>query len=311
MTESDGFWDFYWETSAQNLADLGKWEAIRAASRLVRRLAGDPFQPVRLLELGCGDGQVIGALVRAHAGLRGIEASCGVDYAPTAIERGRRVFPELTFIEGDFTDPHLLAGLGQFEIVLLVNALHEVFSAAYSDLLSELDLPLAKQRSGQALAEAVERLAQGGYLLLFDGLESPGDPSKMLRIRWPDRHRRQRFETFAAEYRPFRISYHETGHPLQVELTYRDFTRYITKSIFLDKPLWQTERLESYQYFTQAEFTGLFERLGLELCELRTLTVNDEKWRQEVEIETSGVDFPVEHILLVGKKQISVNHRLR
>ena len=303
MSETDEFWDFYWETSGRKLADLGKWEAIRAASRLVRRLAEDPLQPVRILELGCGEGQVIGALVRAHAGVRAIEASCGVDYAPAAIEKGRRAFPELVFIEGDFTNPHLLGGLGQFEIVLLVNALHEVFSAAYSDALGEVDVPQARRRVREALAMAVERLAPGGYLLLFDGLESAGDTSQILRIRWPDRQARRRFETFAAEYRPFRIAYHETGDPLRVELSYHDFTRYVTKSIFLDKPLWQTERLESYQYYTQAEFTEAFERLELEVCELRTLTVDYDKWRGEVEIETDGVDYPVEHVLLVGRKE--------
>jgi len=31
------------------------------------------------------------------------------------------------------------------------------------------------------------------------------------------------------------------------------------------------------------------------------LTVDYEKWRAEVEIETEGVDFPAEHILLVGR----------
>jgi len=301
VPDSDEFWDFYWETSNHKLADLGKWEAIRAASRLVRRLAVDPLQPVRILELGCGEGQVIGALVRAHASTRAIEASCGVDYAPAAIEKGCRAFPELTFVEGDFTDPGMLAGLGQFEIVLLVNALHEVFSAAYSTALGELDVPLAKRQVEWALAGAVARLAQGGYLLLFDGLESDGDVSRVVRICWRDREARRRFETFAAEYRPFRITYCETGDPLRVELSYRDFTRYMTKSIFLDKPLWQTERLESYQYFNQAEFRAAFERLGLEVFELRTLTVDYEKWRAEVEIETEGVDFPAEHILLVGR----------
>jgi hypothetical protein len=35
-------------------------------------------------------------------------------------------------VEGDFTDLGLLAGLGKFEIVLLFNALHEVFSDSYS-----------------------------------------------------------------------------------------------------------------------------------------------------------------------------------
>jgi SAM-dependent methyltransferase len=307
VPDTDEFWDFYWETSHHKLADLGKWEAIRAASRLVRRLALDPLQPVRILELGCGEGQVIGALVRAHAGTRAIEASCGVDYAPAAIDKGRRAFPELSFVECDFTDPELMSGLGQFEIVLLVNALHEVFSAAYSTALGELDVPLAKQRVGRALAGAVDRLVQGGYLLLFDGLESDGDASQVLRLCWRDRGARRRFETFASEYRPFRIVYRETGDPLRVELSYRDFTRYLTKSIFLDKPLWQTERLESYQYFNQAEFRAAFERLGLEVLELRTLSVNYEKWRAEVEIETEGADFPAEHVLVVGRKRTIIH----
>jgi hypothetical protein len=164
-----------------------------------------------------------------------------------------------------------------------------------------LDIALAKRRVERALAGAVARLAQGGYLLLFDGLESDGNVSRVVRICWRDREARRRFETFAAEYRPFRIAYRETGDPLRVELSYRDFTRYLTKSIFLDKPLWQTERLESYQYFNQVEFSAAFERLGLEVIELRMLTVDYEKWRAEVEIETEGVDFPAEHILLVGR----------
>ena len=87
-----------------------------------------------------------------------------------------------------------------------------------------------------------------------------------------------------------------------MELSYRDFTRYITKSIFLDKRLWQTERLESYQYFNEDEFRQAFARVGLVIDELRTLTVNYEKWRSEVEIETSGMDFPVEHILILARK---------
>ena len=72
---------------------------------------------------------------------------------------------------------------------------------------------------------------------------------------------------------------------------------YITKSIFLDKRLWRTERLESYQYFTQAEFEAAFASLGLRIAHLRTLTVDYEKWRSEVEIVSPGVDFPAEHIL--------------
>jgi SAM-dependent methyltransferase len=302
MPESAEFWDFYWEVRLRDLEDLGKREAILAVSRLVRDLAERPGQPVRLLELGCGEGQVIGALVEAHAGAPSIGASFGVDYSRRSIEKCRRAFPGMSFVAGDFTDLNLIAGLGRFEIVLLVNALHEVFSAVISPESGQIDVPAAKQRAERALAGAVERLEPGGYLALFDGLEPPGEVQEPLCIRFRHWQARRRFDAFAREYRPFRIAYRETGDPLCVELSRRDFARYITKSIFLEKRLWETERLESYQYFTESEFRQAFARLGLSIFDLRTLTVNYEKWRSEVEIETEGVDFPAEHVLILARK---------
>ena len=299
MPESDELWDFYWEVRLQALEDLGKREAILAVSKLVRSLADASGQGVRLLELGCGEGQVIGALVEAHSS---ISASCGVDYSHRAIEKCRSSYPSITFVEGDFTDRGLLQSLGQFEIILFVNALHEVFSSTFSPELGEVDVPRAKNRVEQALVSATQILTPGGYLVLFDGLEYSGDITQQVHIRFRHWQAVRRFDTFAREYRPFRISYRATGDPFVIELPLRDFARYIDKSIFLEKRLWQTERLESYQYYSQAEFVDVFARLGLEIRDLRTLTVNYEKWQAEVEILTPGVDFPAEHILILACK---------
>ena len=52
----DEFWEFYWESRLQALENLGKQAAIRAASRLIRRLARQVNRPIRLLEPGCGEG---------------------------------------------------------------------------------------------------------------------------------------------------------------------------------------------------------------------------------------------------------------
>ena len=161
---------------------------------------------------------------------------------------------------------------------------------------------MAKKRVEQALASTAQLLTPGGYLVLFDGLEYSGDTTQWVTIRFRNWQASRRFATFANEYRPFRISYRATGDPFVIELSLRDFARYIDKSIFLEKRLWLTERLESYQYYTQAEFLDVFSRLGLEIDELRTLTVNYEKWQGEVEILTPGVDFPVEHILILARK---------
>jgi SAM-dependent methyltransferase len=286
----------------QELQNLGKKEAILAISRLIRRIAPSQGQPLRLLELGCGEGQIIGPLVEGHAQVCSASASTGIDYLPASIRVARRAFPSLNFIEGDFTDARLLEQLGQFDIVILVNALHEVFSAGYSPSLGEVDVPVAKRQVEQAFLLASGRVKPGGYLALFDGLEPPGDQQQQVRLRFLDRTAFEHFETFAREYRPFHITYHSTGNPYTVELSRHDFARYITKSIFLGKRLWQTERLESYQYYTEPEFRSAFARAALDIQELRTLTVDDEKWRRTVEILTPGIGFPEEHILIIAKK---------
>ncbi len=302
MPENDDFWDFYWETRLLPMENLGKRDAILAVSGLIRRLAQQVAHPLRILELGCGEGQVIGALLDAHSQLCSMQGSVGVDYNAQSLARCRRDYPGLPCVEGDFTDPELLAPLGKFEIVLLVNALHEVFSDSYSPDLGEINVPVGKLRVEQALSGAVGCLEPGGWLALFDGLESRGDPRQVLHIRFLDYQALQDFDKFARQYLPLRIIYRQLEDPMCVELSQRDFTRYITKSIFLEKQLWETERLQSYQYFTEEEYRSTFARQGLEIIELRTLTVNDEKWRRQVEILTPGVNYPDEHILILARR---------
>ena len=158
-----------------------------------------------------------------------------------------------------------------------------------------------KQQVEMALRRVAACMAPGGWLVLFDGLEPAGDPVRMIQIHFVDAHLRADFEIFARQYQPFHISFKQLNDPLDLELSLRDFTRYITKSIFLGKPLWQTERLESYQYFTEQEFRSAFDRSGLTIQELHTLTMNEEKWQSNVEILTPNVDFPTEHILILAQ----------
>jgi SAM-dependent methyltransferase len=302
LPENNDFWDFYWKNRLLPMENLGKRAAILAASRLIRLLASQADHPLRLLELGCGEGQIIGTLLDAHFRLCANQTSVGVDYNAQSLTQCRRDNPDLRCVVGDFTDSDLLAGLGKFELVLLVNALHEVFSDSFSPELGEIDTPAAKQRVELALAGAAGCLESGGWLVLFDGLEPPGDPDKILRIRFRDYQMRNEFEDFVEQYQPLRITYREVEDPLCVELSQRDFTRYITKSIFLGKRLWKTERLQSYQYYTEEEYRAAFARQGLEISELRTLTMNDEKWRYRVEIDTPGFQFPDEHVLILARQ---------
>ncbi len=297
----DDFWDFYWEARLQSMENLGKNVAIQAGSRLIRDLSQQLDHPVRLLELGCGEGQVIGELLEAHTRIVDRDKSLGVDYNAQSLIRCRKDYPGLRVDQVDFTGTNYLQRLGQFDILLMVNVLHEVFSSEYSPEKGEVDILVAKQRVELALAEAVGCLTPGGWLVLFDGLEPPGDPAQLIQLHFLESRARADFEVFAQQYQPFKISFTQLSDPMNVILSRRDFTRYITKSIFLGKPLWQSERLESYQYYTEQEFRLAFYHLGLAIHELRLVTMNEEKWRSYVEISTEGIDFPAEHILILAQ----------
>ncbi len=303
MIEPDDIWDLYWESRLAPWDTLGKSAAIRAASKEVRRLAQQAGRPLRLLELGCGEGQIIGTLLDAHADLCNRGASVGIDLNRQSLARCQKDYPSVHFEQGDFTDPDLLARLGKFDLILFVNALHEVFSAGFSPEIGEVDVPYAKQQVRDVLSHTVECLYADRCLILFDGLEPSGDPGRKVRIRFLSEQAREEFETFTREYRPFKIKYCKLDSPGFVELSQRDFTRYITKSIFLGKRLWETERLESYQYFTEEEFREALIGQGLEITELETYTLNEEKWRSRVDVDMSYAGFPREHILIVTYKR--------
>lgn len=294
---NDSIWDFYWETRLQYLQGQGKGEVILLASRLMRAVN----QPLRILEAGCGEAQIIGSLVDAHGSPGGELASVGIDRDLTALAVARKNYPSIRFLAGDFTDTDLLQSLGQFDLLLLVNALHHVFSDAYDPTLGEVDVPKGKADLHSSFATLAQTVKPGGYLILFDGLEADIPPDTPVQIQFQIPEAWGKFQTFAREYKPFRIQYQLNTRD-SVTLSMRDFTRYITKIIFLGKPLWKRECQESYQYFNESEMRGMLNGNGFSIQEFRLLSVDYDHWLQEVTILTPGVDFPPEHVLITAQK---------
>ena len=294
---NDPFWNFYWETRLQYLQGQGKGEVILQASRLIR----DANSPARILEAGCGEAQIIGALVDAHGSRSGELSSIGIDRDTNALAVAKQQFPSIRFLEGDFTDSQLLQSLGKFDLLLLVNALHHVFSDAYDPELGEINVPIGKANVRVSFANLAQTIKPGGYLILFDGLEADGLPDSKVQVRFKNSEAWQKFQTFAREYKPFRIHFDLIQDQL-VQLTMRDFTRYVTKIIFLGKPLWDREQHESYQYFQEIEMREMLVDNDFEILEFRQISVDYDHWLQEVEITTPNIQFPPEHVIITAQK---------
>jgi SAM-dependent methyltransferase len=71
----------------------------------------------RVLELGCGDGDLL-ASTQPREGV-------GVDFSPVTVERARRRHPHLQFVEADAHD--LSPVTGTFDVIVLSDLLHDVW----------------------------------------------------------------------------------------------------------------------------------------------------------------------------------------
>ena len=279
---------------------VGKINAILAAVQLLNDKRSS--RGIRVLELGCGEGHLLDALLNICKHSASVQEYVGVDNRSDVIKRARRLYPAILFLEADYTTNSIL-DLGKFSIVMLVNTLHEVYSSSYDFALVEIDKFVGKRLIKSTLATAAQQVELDGHLVLFDGVEPSLDADRrvILRFRYDDAL--NEFRSFADEYEAFHITYRELETCNRIEISVRDFTRYITKTIFLGTPLWKIERQESYQYYNEAEFRANLTELGFEITDLRYLSPSHQHWQSRVVIETPGVDFPNEHILIVAKRK--------
>lgn len=71
---------------------------------------------LRVLELGCGTGELLGALKPSYG--------VGIDISPLMIEKAAEAWPEIDFVVGDVEDPAVLSAIGRpFDVIVLSDIL--------------------------------------------------------------------------------------------------------------------------------------------------------------------------------------------
>lgn len=290
----------YWKARQENLKKTeGKARAVLASLEILQQHFCLSSTPVRLIELGCGEGHILGLISSKINGNLGHEL-VGVDVRLEIIERAKSLYPNILFSCLDYSTEDLLH-LGKFDIVLMVNTLHEVFSSCrMAD--SHLVVPqIGKRNVEVALRQVSNIIKENGYLIIFDGVEYSCDLKTPIHIRFLSKNGIDEFVNFTEEYAAFQINYSIIESDT-IELSTRDFTRYITKSIFFNTSLWDIEKFESYQYYTENEFRTRLCELDFSIESLSYSSPSYKEWTERVMIKTPSVDFPHEHILIVAKR---------
>ena len=109
----------------------------------------------RVLDLGCGDGMVVGRVVDAFPSVEAV--AC--DFSPAMLDRARDRFadrPTVTIVEHDLDQP-LPTAWGEFDAVVSAFAIHHVVD----------------DRKRSLYGEAFDRLAPGGVFCNLEHVASP------------------------------------------------------------------------------------------------------------------------------------------
>lgn len=301
---SDDIWNNYWQTRKSNLYKPdGKSHAVLASRMLLDTFPQDAWSKLRILELGCGEGHILGRLYQEYDYRLLRKNLVGVDKDQRALDSAEKTYPDFKFHQRNLLSSGWERGLGQFDLIIIVNVLHEIYSSAYVPELQGINTKPGKNRVKDALSSAMSLLSGNGYLLIFDGLEY-NNPDQKISFILRNKEAEALFHRFVSEYRAFRIKYEEKQFDKinVVTMSRHHFSKFITKIRWMSSELWDIEKWESYQYFNQEEFTSTLKNLGLDAQKSELIADNLHDWEQYVELIDSQDSFPYEHILLIEKK---------
>jgi SAM-dependent methyltransferase len=177
------------ETAPNNLwvtAEHAQWYLDRR-QKIPRREEGYealleflPSRVERVLDLGCGDGEVVGRVLQVHPGAEALAA----DFSAEMLGRVRERFagsPRVTVVEHDLERP-LDPGWGDFDAVVSAFAIHHVPDsrkrALYGEVFERLR-PGGSFLNLEHVASATDRLHRD-FLAVLDIEPDDDDPSNIL-----------------------------------------------------------------------------------------------------------------------------------
>ena len=265
----------------------------------------------RIADMGSGSGRGTFDLACLYPGLELV----GVDINPRSVERSRETYQRanLRYELGDIADA--VFPEGSLDGVLDSSVLHHVTSFN--------DFSLARLQT--CLRNQVAALRTGGVLIIRDFVV-PDGPERVL-LDLPEHDARdgdteiqrlstvQLFERFAAG---FRSSVHRAGGvpfvPMaaprpgvaRYELALRDAAEFILRKDY--RADWDTELLEEYTYYSQAQFEASLRALGLRVLTsvpIHNPWIVQHRYRGQVALwDHAGreLPFPPTNYFVVGEK---------
>lgn len=281
---------------------LTKARVIPYVLNYIRNIIAKPKEIPAIADFGCSEGLMLGRIKEIFDETHPTYPIdyYGFDYNKSLIENASKANSGIKFRQADLTKSNSLKKYSnRFDVVIVVNTLHEIFS--FYSFNGTFDEKKGKRYLLKSLKTIIETLKPGGKLIIFDGVEHSARLNKQITIKLQSKEAILALKKFQKNYKPIKVKLDWISKNT-AKIDIKTFTRFITKTIFLNTPVWKMEQEEMYQYFTTQEYEDTLNKLGLTIEARDLLSPNLKTWHSFAKIEDSGISYPNEHILIVGSK---------
>ncbi|MBU0633683.1 MAG: NAD(P)H-hydrate dehydratase [Candidatus Omnitrophica bacterium] len=276
----------------------GKGKVIASAKEEIKRRL-DYGGKVSVLSIGCGQAIDLNVLKEEFPDEPNIEY-VGLDINPDIIDEAKQVAGDIHYIVRDLIEGNFNDLEERFDVVMVVNVLHEVFSyygRPNRDPKERIDPELGEHYVEKALKNIKKLLKPQGRLLLYDGAELSADErDETVTMRFRNKDTRKKFYQFAREFLPKEIKYKNPFFGLnksEATLSKQDFLRFVCEYLYVGGPRWDIEREESWQYYSIEQYVNVLSGLGFTVnVDNFTPSRQIKRWNKDIEILTEDVDFP-------------------
>lgn len=280
----------YFQYLTQKLdKNLSKNPVVGEVENLIKLITRQK-ETVNVLEIGCFTGSLIHRIYQnLNSKLKNKVKIVGIDSDFEALRRGVGIYPEITFIHGLLGKK--LPLLSRYDIVVLSNILHEVYS--------ENKNQSPKSKVNNAIKESVRLLNDCGYIVILDGIKSK-NPQKKIILQTKNNLYFNKFIGFAKKYKALKIKAKVLGEN-QIESVIESLSAFLTKSRYMEESYWKQEANQLYQYFTETNFKKILSKLGMKIIKLELINFDKKEIEAQFSLIKPKIDFPPKNALIVAK----------
>jgi|GEM_PF-1599391 len=262
---------------------------------------------IKILDLGTGEGHLlravdqIGKITGFSKKLKLYGMDFDQDMLDSAVEQNNI---KAEFINVDLRHDTLEDYYGQFDIIIAVNTLHEVYSSYLGEGNKEYPaekVNFAKKKIYGLIGEIAKMLTSDGSFILYDGLSPRVElMNKNVEIIIKNPILERYVDQAMSDFKLWKINYQRKGN--KIKMKYRDFCWFVITFKYLNTKLWPFECAQTYQYLSKREFAEAFHGAGLMRESIGYLSNNLGLWKSNIELVGGELNFPPKSVLIVGSK---------